>query len=151
VDEMMGKHGLKISPVNSPRKAVENCDIVVTAGPILKHPQPVIERSWFKDGGLACPLDFDSYWKPEAMHSMDKFCTDDQDQLAYYKADGYFSNIPRMYADLSEIVSGKKPGRENYKERIMSMNLGLAIEDIATATLIYEKARKTRVGTRLPL
>jgi len=151
VDEMTRKLGLKISPVNSLRKAVENCDIVVTAGPILKHPQPVIERSWFKDGGLACPLDFDSYWKPEAMHSMDKFCTDDQDQLAYYKTQGYFLNIPGVYADLSEIVSGKKPGRENSKERIMSMNLGLAIEDIATAALIYEKARKKGVGTSLPL
>lgn len=151
VEEMTSKLGLKISPVNSPRKAVENCDIVVTAGPILKDPQPVIERSWFKDGGLACPLDFDSYWKPEGMHSMDKFCTDDQDQLAYYKGQGYFSNIPKVYADLSEIVSGKKPGRENSKERIMSMNLGLAIEDIATAALIYEKARKTGVGTSLPL
>jgi len=151
VNEMTRKLGLKISPVNSPRKAVENCDIVVTAGPILKHPQPVIERSWFKDGGLACPLDFDSYWKPEAMHSMDKFCTDDQDQLVYYKTQGYFSNIPNVYADLSEIVSGKKPGREDSKERIMSMNLGLAIEDIAAAALIYERARKTGVGTSLPL
>jgi ornithine cyclodeaminase/alanine dehydrogenase-like protein (mu-crystallin family) len=151
VNEMTRKLGLKISPVNSPRKAVENCDIVVTAGPILKHPQPVIERSWFEDGGLACPLDFDSYWKPEAMHSMDKFCTDDQDQLVYYKTQGYFSNIPNVYAVLSEIVSGKKPGREDSKERIMSMNLGLAIEDVAAASFIYERARKTGVGTSLPL
>lgn len=151
VKEMTRKLGLKISPVNSPRKAVENCDIVVTAGPILKHPRPVIERSWFKDGGLACPLDFDSYWKPEAMHSMDKFCTDDKDQLVYYKTQGYFSNIPNVYADLSEIVSGQKLGREDSKERIMSMNLGLAVEDIAAAALIYERARKTGVGTSLPL
>jgi len=151
VDEMTAKHGLKIVPVSSPRKAVENCDLVVTAGPILKNPQPVIDESWFKDGGFACPLDFDSYWKPEAMHSMDKFCTDDRNQLAHYRKLGYFSSIPNVYADLDEIVSGKKLGRENSRERILSMNLGLAIEDMATAILIYEKAKKTEIGKKLPL
>jgi len=151
VEEMPAKHGLKVVPVASPRKAVENCDITVTAGPILKHPHPIIEASWFKDGGFACALDFDSYWKPEAMHSMNKFCTDDHNQLAYYKKAGYFSNIPQAYADLSEIVNGKKPARENPEERIMSMNLGLAIEDMATAILIYQKATKVGAGTRLPL
>jgi ornithine cyclodeaminase/alanine dehydrogenase-like protein (mu-crystallin family) len=151
VKEMTAKHGLKVVPAASPRKAVENSDIVVTAGPILKHPQPIIEVSWFEDGGFACLLDFDSYWKPEVMHSMDKFCTDDREQLTYYKKLGYFSNIPNVYADTSEIVSGKKPSRENPDERIMSMNLGLAIEDMATATFIYEEARKTGVGKTLPL
>lgn len=151
VEEMTAKHSVKVVPVNSPEKAVENCDIVVTAGPILKNPRPVIEASWFKNGGFACPLDFDSYWKPEAMHSMDKFCTDDSKQLKYYRQLGYFSDIPQVYADLSEVVSGKKPGREDPDERIMSMNLGLAIEDMATAKLIYEKAKKKGAGTKLPL
>ena len=151
VKDMTAKHGLKVVPVSSPRKAVENCDIIVTAGPILKHPHPLIEASWFKDGGFACALDFDSYWKPEAMHSMNKFCTDDHNQLAYYKEVGYFSDIPQAYADLGEIVNGKKSDRENPEERIMSMNLGLAIEDMATAILIYEKATKMGTGTRLPL
>ena len=151
VKEMTTKYGMKVVPVDSPRKAVEDCDIVVTAGPILKHPQPVIEASWFKDGGFACPLDFDSYWRPEAMYSMDKFCTDDRNQLTYFQKLGYFSSIPDVYADLGEIVSGKKLGRENPKERIMCVNLGLAIEDMATAILIYERAKKAGVGTTLPL
>ena len=151
VKEMTTKYGMKVVPVDSPRKAVEDCDIVVTAGPILKHPQPVIEASWFKDGGFACPLDFDSYWRPDAMYSMDKFCTDDRNQLTYFQKLGYFSSIPDVYADLGEIVSGKKLGRENPKERIMCVNLGLAIEDMATAILIYERAKKAGVGTTLPL
>ncbi len=151
VEEMTTKFGLNVVPVDSPKKAVEDCDIVVTSGPILKHPQQVIEASWFKDGGFACPLDFDSYWKPAAMHSMDKFCTDDREQLTYYTTHGYFSNIPKVYADLGEIVTGKKAGRETSKERIMSMNLGLAIGDMVTAKLVYDKARKAKVGIRLPL
>lgn len=151
VKEMANKYGMRVVPVDSPRRAVEDCDIVVTAGPILRHPQPVIEASWFKEGGFACPLDFDSYWKPEAMHSMEKFCTDDRDQLTHYKKLGYFSNTPHVYADLGEIVSGRKSGRESPEERVMCMNLGLAIEDMATAILIYDKAKKAEVGTKLLL
>jgi len=151
VKEMTALNGISITPVESPKKAVEGCDIVVTAGPILKKPRPIIEKSWFKDGGLACPLDFDSYWKPETMHSMHKFCTDDRDQLAYYKAQGYFADLPEVYAELSEIVAGVKPGRENAKERIMAMNLGLAIEDVATAAYVFQKAQKAKVGKILRL
>lgn len=151
VKEMAALHGISIAAVESPKKAVEGCDIVVTAGPIMKKPQPVIEKSWFRDGGLACPLDFDSYWKPEAMHSMHKFCTDDRDQLAYYKAQGYFADLPEVYAELSEIVARVKQGREHAKERIMAMNLGLAIEDVATAAYVVQKAKKANVGRVLPL
>ena len=151
VEEMTIKHGVRVIPVDSPKRAVENCDVVVTAGPILKNPKPVIEASWFKDGGFACSLDFDSYWKPEAMRSMNKFCTDDIEQLMYYRQQRYFRDIPEVYAELSRIISGKMRGRENSRERIMCMNLGLAIEDMATAKLIHEKAKKTGVGTKLPL
>lgn len=151
VKEMAALHGIDIEPVESPRKAVEGCDIVVTSGPILKHPHPVIQRPWFKDGGLACPVDFDSYWKPETTHSMHKFCTDDRNQLLYYKAQGYFTDIPEVYAELSEISSGEKLGRESSEERIMVMNLGLAIEDIAAASYVYEQAKKVKVGIMLPL
>lgn len=151
VEEMTAQYGLKVVPSSSPRGAVEDCDVVVTSGPILKHPKPVIEASWFKAGGFACPLDFDSYWKPETILSMDKFCTDDKDQLAYYRSQGYFCKIPSVYAELAEIVSGKKPGREKAEERIMSMHLGSAIGDMATARLVYDKARKTGSGTKLTL
>jgi len=151
VDEMRSEHGVVVTPVPSPRDAVEGCDIVVTAGPILKHPRPEIEPSWFAEGAFACPLDFDSYWKPEAMHAADKFCTDDRAQLAYYQTVGYFSGIPDVHADLGEVVTGRRPGRENDSERTMSMNLGVAIEDMATAVAVLEKAKADLVGTWLPL
>ena len=151
VKDMKKKHGVEVVPVDSPRKAVEANDIVVTAGPILKHPSPVIEPSWFKEGGFACPLDFDSYWKDDAMQSVDKFCTDDKGQLEYYKTVGYFGGIPKVHADLGEIVTGKKRAREDDDERIMSMNLGVAIEDMATAIRIYDRAKKKGIGAWLDL
>jgi ornithine cyclodeaminase/alanine dehydrogenase-like protein (mu-crystallin family) len=150
VKEESVKYGIKISAEGSAKKALEGSDIVVTSGPILRQPHPIIERSWFKNGGLACPLDFDSYWKPEAMFSMDKFFVDDIQQLWYYKRQGYFSQLPNVYAELGDVVAGEKSGRVNKNERIMSMNLGLAIEDIATAKLVFDKANEAGIGVRLP-
>jgi ornithine cyclodeaminase/alanine dehydrogenase len=144
-------HGVRVRKAGSPREAVVGSDMVVTAGPILKHPKPVIEASWFGEGAFACPLDFDSYWKPGAMRASDKFCTDDRDQLDYYKTVGYFRGIPRVHADLGEIVTGKRKARETPHERIMSMNLGVAIEDMATSARIFELAKRKGVGSWLQL
>jgi ornithine cyclodeaminase/alanine dehydrogenase len=149
--DMSSSHGLSVDPVSSPRDAVQGCDMIVTAGPILKHPAPVIEPSWFDKGAFACPLDFDSYWKPSAMHAADKFCTDDRDQLSYYRTVGYFGDIPEVHADLGELVTGKRPGRSDDAERTMSMNLGVAIEDMATSVRIFERARSKGIGTWLDL
>jgi len=151
VEEMSKKFGVTVKPAKGPRDAIEGSDVIVTASPILKHPNPVIEKSWVKSGVFACPIDFDSYWKPEAMHFMDKFCTDDTQQIGYYKSVGYFQDIPKVYADLGELIIRKKAGRENDKERIMSMNLGVAIEDIAVAARIYDAARRKGAGQTLPL
>jgi ornithine cyclodeaminase/alanine dehydrogenase-like protein (mu-crystallin family) len=151
VEEMTALTKLSIQSAKTPLEAVADCDIIVTAGPIHKDPEPVIESEWLKEGVFACPVDFDSYWKPAAMHSMNKFLTDDTEQLLYYKSLGYFKDIPRTYANLEEIVLGRKPARENTHERIMSMNLGLAIEDIAVAARLFERAKRTGSGEWLSL
>lgn len=135
----------------TPKEAVSDSDIIVTAGPILRNPEQVIEAGWFKEGAFASPVDFDSYWKPAAMRLSDKFCTDDYNQMMYYKKDGYFKSIPEVYADLGEIVAGTKAGRADARERIMAVNLGLALEDMATGKLLYEKAVQNGIGTWLPL
>ncbi|MCL6636049.1 MAG: hypothetical protein K6T29_09860, partial [Peptococcaceae bacterium] len=131
---------LKFQAVESPREAVTGADIVVTAGPILKHPDPPIELSWLKEGVLGLPIDFDSYWKPEAMQGCAKFYVDDENQFEYYRTVGYFKGAPKAYADLGQLLAGRAAGREDEKERIIAMNLGLAIMDLATAIRIYRRA-----------
>ncbi len=142
---------LEVEPVSSPREAVKDADVIVTAGPILKEPNPVIEADWTKPGATALPLDFDSYWKSSAIASMDKFYTDDVEQLKYYIKEGWIRPIERIDGSLDEVIVGKKPGREKKEEKIMCMNLGLAIEDVATGKLIYDLALKKGVGKILPL
>jgi ornithine cyclodeaminase/alanine dehydrogenase len=142
---------LKIETTSTPKDAVRGMDIVVTSGPILKNPAPVIDRGWLDEGAFACTLDFDSYWKGAAFAEADKIATDDLQQLEYYRKEGYFRDTPQPYADLGEIVAGKKPGRVRQQERIITVNLGIALSDMAVAIRIYKRACEQKIGRLLPL
>ncbi len=149
--EMSRNFGFEVETVETAREAVEESDLVVTSGPILQNPSPTIESGWLKPGAFACPLDFDSYWKGSALAEVEKLVTDDLAQLDYYRSVGYFRETPQPYADLGQIIAGKKLGRENEDERTLSMNLGLALEDMATARLIYRDAVNQGIGVELEL
>jgi ornithine cyclodeaminase/alanine dehydrogenase len=151
IEEMSAKLGVEIVGVEEPKDAVVDSDLVVTSGPILKHPEPTIEKDWLKPGAFGSAVDFDSYWQPEALAQMDKISTDDHDQFQYYRSEGYFQDTPDPYADLGEIVAGLKPGRQDDDERILAINLGLAMDDMAVAPEIYRKAKDLGIGTWLPL
>ena len=150
-DEIGSRLNLEVIPVGIPREAVTGCDIVVTAGPILKSPHATIQTGWLDEGAFASLVDFDSYWHPDAMQAAAKFCTDDTPQLRQYQQMGYFQNIPEIHADLGELVTGQKPGRETFAERTLTANLGLAIDDMAVAPIIFRKAVEKELGTWLPL
>lgn len=149
--EMRENLHLEVTVVAKPVEAVTGCDIVVTAGPILKKPHRTIQAGWLDQGAFASLVDYDSYWHPDAMKEASKFCTDDVSQLRHYQGVGYFQEIPTVYADLGELATGKKPGRETQKERTMTANLGIAMDDMATAPLIYKRAIEMGIGTWLPL
>lgn len=151
VEEMSKKLGIEIIGVGNPKQAVVESDIVVTSGPILKHPQPTIEGDWLKAGSFASAVDFDSYWYPAALSQFDKLSTDDHDQFKYYRSVGYFQDTPALYADLGELAARLKPGRESDTERTMAINLGLALDDMAVAPQIFSRAKESGIGTWLPL
>ena len=150
-EEMGSRFDLDVVPVSTPREAVSGCDIVVTSGPILKKPHATIQAGWMDAGAFASLVDFDTYWHPDAMAESDKFCTDDIQQLLHYQQNGYFQDIPALYADLGELVVGQRTGRETSTERTMTANLGLALEDMAVAPLIYQRALEKGIGTLLAL
>jgi ornithine cyclodeaminase/alanine dehydrogenase len=150
-EEMGARFELEVVPVTTPREAVSGCDIVVTSGPILKKPHATIQSGWLDAGAFASLVDFDSYWHPDAMAESDKFCTDDTAQLLQYQQNGYFQSIPPLHADLGELVVGQKSGRETPSERTMTANLGLAIDDMAVAPQIFQKAVEKGLGVWLPL
>jgi ornithine cyclodeaminase/alanine dehydrogenase len=148
--EMEERLHLDIEPVRELPAAVRGLDIVVTSGPILKQPTPPIPAGWLAAGSFASLVDFDSYWQGAALREADKLATDDLAQMRYYREEGYFRETPEAYADLGEIVAGTKPGRETDAERTVSINLGLALDDMATAIRVYRRARALHLGTELP-
>ncbi len=149
--EMEERTGLRIVAAQTPEEAVRESDVVVTAGPLLKVPHATIRPGWLSSGAFASLVDYDSYWSRGALKEADKFCTDDVLQMEYYKSLGYFAEVPPVYAELAELVTEKKPGRETDSERTMTCNLGLALEDMAVAPLVYRKAIENNLGTWLEL
>ena len=133
------------------REAVEGMDIVVTAGPIVRPPHATIKAGWLSEGAFASMVDFDSYWSGEALAEVDRFTTDDIPQLEHYRTLGYFQSIPPVYGELGELVAGKKAGRQSAQERTVACNLGLAIDDLATAPLVYKRAVEKGIGTWLSM
>ena len=151
VRDISSRLDLNVIKVKTPREAVTSCDIVVTAGPMLKNPHATIQPGWMNEGTFASLVDYDAYWHPDAMLEVAKFCTDDTPQLQHYRQMGYFKEIPDIYADLGELATETKNGRETPDERTMTVNLGLAIEDMAVAPLIYRRAKEKDIGTWLTL
>jgi len=151
VEETSKQTRLEVIGVDQSKKAVVDSDIVVTSGPILKRPDPVIEKGWLRPGAFASAVDYDSYWTPDALAEIDKLATDDLPQFRFVRVTGYFQRMADPYADLGELVVGKKRGRENDQERTMAMNLGLALDDMAVAPEIYRRAKERGIGTWLPL
>jgi ornithine cyclodeaminase/alanine dehydrogenase len=151
VREMSQKLGLEVIGVDEPKQAVIEADLVVTSGPILKQPTPTIGTDWLRPGAFASAVDFDSYWTSQALAQMDRIATDDHAQFRYYRELGYFRHTPEPYADLGELVTGRKPGRQSPGERTLAMNLGLALDDMAVAPEVLRRATDKGLGTWLPL
>jgi len=153
--EEMGRlfPALQMEHSKNPDEMMEGADVVVTAIPIVTEPKPPLRAGMLKKGGLAISLDYDSAWTGSAIQECDKFVSDDVHQLLSTKEEGiYFGGIPKnIYADLGDLAAGLKQGREDSMERIFSMNMGIAVDDMVTARLIYELAKLKGAGTRLPL
>jgi ornithine cyclodeaminase/alanine dehydrogenase-like protein (mu-crystallin family) len=57
----------------------------------------------------------------------------------------------RIYAELGEVVTGAKPGRIDGDEITLFKSVGMATEDMATASFAYRQALSAGIGTRIEL
>ena len=133
--------GVKIEITDNVKTAVDGKDMILTATQRL--PEPLIHNEWFKPGCLGFGLEASRAWYGDAILGADKFITDSWDQTIYFYEHGAFPDgLPTLYAELGEVVAGVKPGRENSSERILAINIGLALEDVIVADHIYKVAEK---------
>jgi alanine dehydrogenase len=149
--EVVEGRGLKATIVDSARAALEKADVVVTAGPIEVDAPRTIEAGWLQPGALGITLDYDCYWKAEAFAAADLLVTDDRAQVEHIKESGYFVGAPDPHTELGEVAAGLHPGRNGAADTIITMNMGVAVEDVAVAKEIYELAQKSDLGIELPL
>ncbi|MBO3769066.1 MAG: alanine dehydrogenase [Candidatus Brockarchaeota archaeon] len=140
--------GLKILIKSSIKEAVEGCDILVTTTPVT---QPIVKNEWISEGMHINAIGADAPGKEELdpdILKRAKVVVDDYDQACHYGelnvpvSKGIFKR-EQIYAELGEIIAGKKAGRISEEEITVFDSTGLAIQDLATATLVYEKSKKT--------
>lgn len=122
-----------------------DADIICTATPARG---PVVMKDWLKPGTHINAVGADAPGKQELDPAILKEATvvvDDIEQaisageINVPLSQGLFSEHD-IYATLPEVVSGKMPGRTDDKQITIFDSTGLAVEDIATAHLIYNRA-----------
>ena len=59
------------------------------------------------------------------------------------------TTVDSVHAELGQIISGQKAGRESDEEIIIFDSTGTALQDVAAAAIVYEKALLNKVGTNL--
>ena len=115
----------------------------------------VRERSWLGEGITVYSIGKHQEVESAVYKNADKFVVDswlhckNKSDMQRMLKENYLSEKD-LYAELPELLSGKKPGRESDKERIFIRAIGLVNQDIAMANPIYRSALEKGIGTRLP-
>ena len=135
---------------------VVKADIVCTLTP-AQH--PVVEKKWLVPGTHINAVGADAEGKEElepAILNEALLVVDDLRQASHAGE----INVPvskgllkkdQIYAELGEIIAGRKKGRTDNQTITLFDSTGLAIEDIAVAKLLYNKALKTGTGFSVSL
>ena len=135
--------GVEVAP--DVRSAVAGADVVITTGPMAKHPTPVIDRSWVTDRCLVLPVDFDAYVTPELVGSADQFVVDDVAQYEAYRARGSFAGWPPATVSLGEALQTEPHGGLR-----VVCSLGVGSIDAVLAGVVLERELSERIGIQLP-
>jgi ornithine cyclodeaminase len=151
------EHGVDVEPCASAEHAVRGADIVCT---VTASRQPVLLGEWLERGmhinavGASQP---DARELDSAAVARTRIFADRRESLFHEAADylvpmreGLVSEAS-VIAELGEILAGKARGRESADEITLFKSLGLAIEDVAAACHVVERARREGVGTGFAL
>jgi len=146
----------KIKIKKASLREVAQKDILVTVTPAR---QPVVKKEWILFGTHINAIGADASGKEELDPQIlkeAKIVVDCWEQASHSGeiniplAKGIISQKD-IYASLGEIVSGKKRGRENDKEVTIFDSTGLAIQDLYTANLVYELAKRKKIGREIKI
>jgi ornithine cyclodeaminase/alanine dehydrogenase-like protein (mu-crystallin family) len=150
VEQIRGKSKAKLNLEKDASTAVKGADVVVIA---ITNETIFFKQEWIEKGMLICSLG-ETVMEYHALRAMDKIIVDHRRQTTHMgELKKWFENglisERDVYAELGEIVAGKKPGRENDQERILAAPIGVASLDVATAFRVYIHAKQKGIGTVL--
>jgi ornithine cyclodeaminase/alanine dehydrogenase len=149
--QLSPESGADIEPVRCLPGAIQRCDIVVTCTPATEF---YVHKEHVAPGTFIAAVGADDSHKQEidpALLSSAKVVTDNLEQVCsigdtHHAITKGLIRKEDVYAELSEVVAGKKAGRINETDIIVFDSTGVAIEDAAAATVVYEKALIAGIG-----
>jgi ornithine cyclodeaminase/alanine dehydrogenase-like protein (mu-crystallin family) len=150
--EIGPEYNLSVRPVESTQEALRGADLVVSA---TTTSTPFVKDSWLDEGITVYSIGKHQEMESDFYKNADKFVVDSWEHCKN-KSDlqrmlkEKFLSQKDLYAELPEILAGKKPGRQSDRERIFIRAIGLVNQDIAMANWIYQRALEMGVGARLP-
>jgi ornithine cyclodeaminase/alanine dehydrogenase-like protein (mu-crystallin family) len=123
-----------------PEAALRDADVVVT---VTSSKTPVLNGSWLKSGCHvnavgACRPD----WRELDDEAMANVVFVDSCQGAMKESGDVILPSAKIYAEVGEALAGKVPARAN--ETTIFKSLGMAVEDIAAALLVYRSVGKRK-------
>lgn len=116
--------------VDTHEEIVRGSDVVVSA--ITYTDGVIAQDEWFKEGCTVIPIHLRGFMNCDLF--FDKVFCDDLDHVKGFK---YFDQF-KYIAEVAEVVSERKAGRESDDERIIAYNVGLSMHDINYAERIFE-------------
>lgn len=150
---MTRKLGVTVVPEPNPDAVVKGSDIVITA---TTSNVPVFKGRLLREGthvnGIGShlgagvkELDEDTIRRAKVVVDQKEACLKEAGDIIDPISTGVIKP-DHIYAELGEIVIGKKKGREQSTEITVFKSVGLAIQDAATAARVYELALERGVG-----
>jgi alanine dehydrogenase len=154
--EMSKILGTTVQAATSPREAVADTDIIVTATPARKA---ILMDEWVKPGVHINAMGADGPGKQELDPKIMKRAKIVVDSLKQCRIIGEIQHALSqglikegdIHAEIGEILIGKKVGREFDDEITVFDSTGMAAQDIAAANIVYRLARKTGIGKSVTL
>ncbi len=162
---MLQERAVTFQLAASAEEAIRRAQLVI---PVTTVTQGYIPFTWLQPGTIIVNISLDDVL-PDVVLQADKVIVDDwhlvqsdsRRLLGRMYRDGQVvgpDDLPqegrgdsrRINAQLGDLVLGRRSGREHEDEIILVNPFGLAIEDMACATRVYQKALEREVGTWLP-
>jgi alanine dehydrogenase len=130
------EHGVRAAA--AAEEAVRGADVVVTA---TTSPTPVLSGEWLSPGvhinAVGAPR---PNWRELDDEVLRRSRVYVDSREAAQKESGDVIAAGEISAEIGEVTAGTKPGRRSAEEITLFKSLGLAVEDVATAELVYRKA-----------